>query len=79
MVTLRQGAHAGACKTVVEEPAESNPPVTTVRGQRVSFVLRSEGAAAKPVDFVLTYKPVGTFLVAIDRDRDSSASSAIGG
>ncbi len=50
-------------KPVVEEPAESNLLVTTVRGQQVSFVLRSEGAAAKPVDFVLAYKPAGTFLV----------------
>ena len=50
-------------KPVVEEPAESNLLVTTVRGQQVSFVLRREGAAAKPVDFVLTYKPAGTFLV----------------
>ena len=50
-------------KPVVEEPAESNLLVTTVRGQQVSFVLRSEGAAAKPVDFVLTYKPAGMFLV----------------
>ena len=50
-------------KPVVEESAESNLLVTTVRGRQVSFVLRSEGDAAKPVDFVLTYKPAGTFLV----------------
>ena len=50
-------------KPVVEEPAESNLLVTTVRGRQVSFVLRSEGDTAKPVDFVLTYKPAGTFLV----------------
>lgn len=50
-------------KPIVEEPAESNLLVTTVRRRQVSFVLRSAGGAAKPVDFVLTYKPAGTFLV----------------
>ena len=50
-------------KPVVEEPAESNLLVTTTRGRQVSFVLRSEGAGSKHVDFVLTYKPVGTFLI----------------
>jgi hypothetical protein len=50
-------------KPVVEEPAESNLLVTTTRGRQASFVLRSEGAGSTRVDFVLTYKPVGTFLV----------------
>lgn len=58
-------------KPVVEELVESNLLVTTVRGRQVSFVLRSEGGAAKPVDFVLTYKPAGTFLV-----EESSIGSA---
>jgi hypothetical protein len=50
-------------KPVVEEVAESNLLVTTIKGRQVSFVLRSEGSGAQPVDFVLTYKPVKTFLV----------------
>jgi hypothetical protein len=50
-------------KPAVEEAAESNLLVTTVKGRQVSFVLRSEGTEARPVDFVLTYKPVGSFLV----------------
>lgn len=50
-------------KPVVEEPAESNLLVTTRKGRQVSFVLRSEGAGSKQVDFVLTYKPVDTFLI----------------
>jgi hypothetical protein len=50
-------------KPIVEESAESNLLVTTVLGREVSFILRSEGSAAKPVDFVLTYNPVGTFLI----------------
>jgi hypothetical protein len=50
-------------KPVVEEPAESNLLVTTVKGRQVSFVLRSEGSGSQPVDFLLIYKPVGSFLV----------------
>ncbi len=50
-------------KPVVEEAAESNLLVTTINGRQVSFVLRSEGGGGQPVDFLLTYKPVGTFLV----------------
>ncbi len=50
-------------KPVVEENAESNLLVTTVKGRQVSFVLRSEAASGKIVDFVLVYKSVGTFLV----------------
>ena len=50
-------------KPVVEEPVESNLLVTTIKGRQVSFVLRSEGGGSKPVDFVLTYRPVGTFLI----------------
>jgi hypothetical protein len=50
-------------KPVVEESAESNLLVTTVKGRQVSFVLRSDAAGGKAVDFVLVYKPVGTFLV----------------
>jgi hypothetical protein len=50
-------------KPTVDEPAESNLLVTTTNGRQISFVLRSEGAGSKQVDFLLTYKPVGTFLV----------------
>lgn len=50
-------------KPVVEEPAESNLLVTTIKGRHISFLLRSEAASARTVDFVLVYKPVGTFLV----------------
>lgn len=50
-------------KPVVEEVAESNLLVTTVKGRQVSFVLRSEGAGARPVDFLLNYRPAGSFLI----------------
>jgi hypothetical protein len=50
-------------KPVVQEPAESNLLVTTIKGRQVSFVLRSEGGESKPVDFVVTYRLAGTFLV----------------
>lgn len=50
-------------KPMVEDRAESNLLVTTVQGRQVSFVLRSEGSGSQPVDFVLTYKPIGTFLI----------------
>lgn len=50
-------------KPTVDEPAESNLLVTTTKGRQISFVLRSEGTGSKHVDFLLTYKPVGTFLI----------------
>jgi hypothetical protein len=50
-------------KPVTEDHSESNLLITTVKGRQVSLVLRSEGAGTRPVDFVLTYKPVGSFLV----------------
>jgi hypothetical protein len=50
-------------KPVVEDRAESNLLVTTIRGRQVSFVLRSEGGGSKLVDFLVTYKPAGTFLI----------------
>jgi hypothetical protein len=56
--------HLVLVKPVVEEPAESNLLVTTTKGRQVSFILRSEGAGSKHVDFVVTYKPVETFLIA---------------
>lgn len=62
-------------KPVVEEAAESNLLVTTVRGRQVSFVLRSTAAGATPVDFVLVYKPAGTFLV----EESSLGASEVAG
>jgi hypothetical protein len=50
-------------KPMVEDAAESNLLVTTVKGRQVSFVLRSEGAGSRAVDFVLVYRPNGTFLI----------------
>ncbi len=50
-------------KPVVEEPAESNLLITTMKGRQVSFVLRSQGARPVQVDFLLAYKATGTFLV----------------
>ena len=51
-------------KPVSEDVAESNLLVTTVKGRHLSFLLRSEGASARPpVDFVVNYRTVGSFLV----------------
>ena len=51
-------------KPVIEDAAESNLLVTTVSGRHLSFLLRSEGSTARPpVDFVLSYRPAGSFLV----------------
>jgi len=59
-------------KPVVEEAAESNLLVTTVKGRQVSFVVRSEGGGARPVDFVVIYKPAGGFVV-----EDSSEAGTV--
>ena len=51
-------------KPVSEEAAESNLLVTTTRGRQLSFLLRSEIVAPKaPVDFVVNYRPAGSFLI----------------
>ena len=50
-------------KPVVEEVAESNLLVITSKGKQISFVLKSEGAGAKAVDFVVNYRSAGTFLI----------------
>src|SRR6476659_9942826 len=51
-------------KPVSEDVAESNLLVTTVKGRHLSFLLRSEGASARPpVDLVVNYRPAGSFLV----------------
>lgn len=50
-------------KPVVEEAAESNLLVTTVKGKQVSFILRSRGSGLGPVDFLLHYRTTSSFLV----------------
>jgi hypothetical protein len=51
-------------KPVSEEAAESNLLVTTVKGTHLSFLLRSDGPSARaPVDFVMSYRSAGSFLV----------------
>lgn len=50
-------------KPVVEEVAESNLLVTTVRGRQVSLLLGSNGTGARPVDFLVSFRPTATFLV----------------
>ncbi len=50
-------------KPVVDEPAESNLLVTTAKGRQVSFALRSDGGSSRPVDFVVNYRPAGSFLI----------------
>ena len=57
-------------KPVVEDAAESNLLVITAKGQQISFVLKSDGAGAKAVDFVVNYRFAGLFLV-----DDNGASS----
>jgi len=51
-------------KPVSDDVAESNLLITTVNGRHLSFLLRNEGGGAHPpVDFVVSYRPVGSFLV----------------
>ena len=51
-------------KPVSDDVAESNLLITTVNGGHLSFLLRNEGGGAHPpVDFVVSYRPVGSFLV----------------
>jgi hypothetical protein len=50
-------------KPVVDEATESNLLVTTVKGKQVSFLLRSVGTGAGAVDFMLNYRPGGSFFV----------------
>ena len=51
-------------KPASEDVAESNLLVTTVKGRHLSFLLRSDGASARPpVDFVMSYRSAGSFLV----------------
>jgi hypothetical protein len=72
-------------KPVVDEPAESNLLVTTTNGRQVSFVLRSNGMNSRQVDFLLTYKPIGTFLVEesgfamVEVPRTEAIAASLGG
>ncbi len=51
-------------KPVSDEVAESNLLITTVNGRHLSFLLRNEGVGTHPpVDFVVNYRPAGSFLV----------------
>ena len=51
-------------KPVSEDAAESNLLVTTMKGTHLSFLLRSDGPSARaPVDFVMSYRSAGSFLV----------------
>ena len=51
-------------KPVSDDASESNLLITTVNGRHLSFLLRNEGSGANPpVDFVVSYRPAGSFLV----------------
>jgi len=51
-------------KPVSADVVESNLLITTVNGRHLSFLLRNEGGGANPpVDFVVSYRPAGSFLV----------------
>ncbi len=51
-------------KPVSDEVSESNLLITTVKGRHLSFLLRNEGGGANPpVDFVVSYRPAGSFLI----------------
>ena len=51
-------------KPVSDDASESNLLITTVNGRHLSFLLRNEGGGANPpVDFVVSYRPAGSFLI----------------
>jgi hypothetical protein len=52
-------------KAITEKSAETNLLVSTVHGRQISLLLVSRGSSASPakVDFLLQYKPAGSFLV----------------
>jgi hypothetical protein len=52
-------------KPIKSEPSQSNLLISTRSGQHVSLELINDGSAggATPVDFLLDYKPVQSFLV----------------
>ena len=52
-------------KAVTEKSAETNLLISTVHGRQISLLLVSRGSSSVPakVDFLLQYKPAGSFLV----------------
>ena len=52
-------------KAITEKSAETNLLISTVHGRQISLLLVSRGPSAVPakVDFLLQYKPTGSFLV----------------
>lgn len=52
-------------KAITEKNAKTNLLISTVRGRQVSLLLLSRGSSTLPakVDFLLQYKPPGSFLV----------------
>ena len=55
-------------KALTEKSAETNLLISGVHGRQISLLLVSQGASAVPakVDFLLRYKPPGSFLVEPD-------------
>lgn len=52
-------------KAITEKSAETNLLISTVHGRQISLLLVSRGPSAVPakVDFLLQYKPAGSFLI----------------
>jgi hypothetical protein len=52
-------------KAITEKSAETNLLISTVHGRQISLLVVSRGSSAVPakVDFLLQYKPAGSFLV----------------
>jgi hypothetical protein len=63
-------------KPIKREASQSNLLISTRSGQHVSLELINDGpdGGATPVDFLLDYKPAGSFLV-----RDTAPASAADG
>ena len=53
-------------KALTAGPAESNLLVSTGKGQETSLLLVSRGENAKDVDFVVSYRRAGSFLIEPD-------------
>jgi hypothetical protein len=63
-------------KPIKREASQSNLLISTRSGQHVSLELINDGTegGSTPVDFLLDYKPAGSFLV-----RDTAPTSAADG
>lgn len=67
-------------KPVTDATAESNLLVTTVKGQQLTFLVRSSTGADRPsVDFVLTYHAAPSFLVDETRSLEAAVPVPRGG